>query len=253
MYTFLMKVCIYSPQFEIAELLAEQLTDADTSCIPFLKINHMMETVINSRNYPDLILLDYLSINHELFNIISHATSRKLHIPFVFFNDPCTMEKSRVDCWISIIKKFEGNLKTVDFNYIKPFLEKLQKVIESDDIRPYIPLLTPSLKLPEKYIKDPQAMYYIKENSTDCLIDFKDRNELPENLYYLLTILQKNRDKSLTYEDIVQQYIDDNKQMSISSLQVLMSRLRNAIRKDPECKFLINKKDKSYRFVYYKK
>lgn len=246
-----MRVYIYSPFFEISALLSEKLHNCKDKFIPFHKLDDLIDTVKNSIIPPGLIILDYLSINHDLFNCISHLTSMKSFTPFIFYNDPCLTKKDRIDHWKNVITKVKYCPK--DLSYLDVILEKIQSIIESDEYKKYIPLMSLPEKLPLSMIQNMEYLSYIKENSESCIKDFQERNNLPSNLFYLLSILQNyGKEKPMTYDEIRNKYIEDNKKMSIESLKVLMSQLRSIIRKDKNCNFLISKFNKSYRFVFYK-
>ena len=74
----------------------------------------------------------------------------------------------------------------------------------------------------------------MKEKSDDCITAFRDRTKLPKNLFYLLSLFQKNKDVPMRLENIIEIYKNDGKEMTEKSLKVLISKLKNLIRADKQ-------------------
>ncbi len=247
-----MRVFIYSPQYEISYLLSEALTDRNTLCIPFRKLSHIQDAVYNAKEVPELIILDYLSFNHDAFSIIYKMMDEKIKIPVVFYNDPVLIKNTRLGHWKEIILRLLSNREIIDTSRYDSFLIKLQNLVESDELRPYLPLMTKPLEIPMEMIKDNLTLEYMKERKGDFIYEFKKRTNLPENLFYLLALLHANRDKALSYEDICDLYREDEHKITYGSLKVIMSKLKAAIRNDKQCNFIIGKKDNKFRFIVFR-
>ena len=97
-----------------------------------------------------------------------------------------------------------------------------------------------------------EVLEYLKENSDDCIYSFKERTGIPQNYFYLLKLMQKNKDMLLSIKDIQNLYKENGKEISEGSIKVLLSTLRKYIREDRECNFLIYNEKDMYRFIRYK-
>lgn len=247
-----MKIFIFSKQLEIAQLISDFLTKNENLCLPFQKFRLLREVIEVNGTYPDLLILDYQTFNHAFFDIYNHFERHKYNIPIVFYNEPCLTKPKRSDHWIEQINYKQNHYINIDIATYKPVLDKLANFLESPKIRQYITLIREPLPLPPNLIHDPLTLHYLEENKNDYIIKFRDQTKLSRSLFYLLEILHKNKSKPMSLEDIIEVYKSDKKQMTIDSLKVLISRLRNKIRQNPNCGFLINSSDKKYRFVYYK-
>ena len=119
-------------------------------------------------------------------------------------------------------------------------------------MRPYISLMQIPKKLPDRLLKQQITMDTIKDNISDGILAFKKRSKLSNSLYYLLEIFQKNKNCLISIGDILKEYSRDGKQMTQDSLRVLISKLRNTIRKDKACPFIIVKEKDCNEFITFK-
>ena len=252
MYNFLMKIFIYSPQMEISQIISDHLEVKENLCFVFQNFSDLTCEVMNQKKQPDLLVLDYLSFNHDIFNIFEFFSKKNIFLPVIFYNDPCLTRSTRTEHWLA---QFEALLcKTIkkDFTKYEPLLVYLEELIESDEFRPYITLMQPAKDLPPSYIKDKFTLQYLKENSDDCIYSFKERTGIPQNIFYLLKLMQENKDTSLSIKDIQNLYKENGKQITETSIKVLLSKLRKYIRDDHDCNFLIYHEKDRYRFIRYK-
>ena len=201
---------------------------------------------------PDLLIMDYLSFNHDIFNIHKYFSETNVAVPVIYYNDPCLLRSTRAMHWKAQLEITYTSYKQIDFSTYEPLFKSLEDLIEADEFKPYISLLQPPKELPTSLIKDKYTLQYLQENQNDCIHQFKERNNLPNNLFYLLRILQENKNLSLSYNDIVELYEKDGKQITKESLKVLMSKLKKAIHQDKNCNFLIYHDEDRYKFVRYK-
>ncbi len=247
-----MKIFIYSPQREISQIISDHLTEKGNRCIIQYTIEELVSDVSNLKKLPDLLILDYLSYNHDIFNIYENFEKQNLNLPVIFFNDPCLTRSTRTSHWLSQLEMLMCKTIYRDFSIYKPVFQTLEELIESEEMQPYIPLLQKAKPIPEKYIKEQFTLQYLKEQSDDCIHSFCERNKLSANLFYLLDIFQKNRNLFLSYSDIKQIYEEDGKSITEKSLSVLISKLRKFIREDNQSCFLIYQEKNKFKFVRYK-
>lgn len=247
-----MKIFIYSPQREISQIIADNLSGKTNHCIVFEKLDDLSSLIRSMAKGPDLLILDYLTYNHELFNIYAYLKKIQKQFPVIFYNDPCITRSTRAAHWKSMQEITQNSYENKDFSYLDATFEKLEELVNSKELAPYISLLQPPASVPASMIKDKYTLQYLKDNSDDCINSFRERNKLPNNLYYLLNLLQKNKDMPLKVSDIIELYEKDEKKISAKSLKVLLSRLRNMIRQDKKSEFLIYHEKEYYRFIRYK-
>ncbi len=247
-----MKIFIYSPQREISQIISDHLNACGNCCLIFITATDLIEEISNRKKQPDLLILDYLSFNHDIYNIYDYLSSINLPLPVIFFNDPCLTRSTRTSHWISQLETIMSKAIKKDFYPYKPVFQALEELVESEELSPYIPLMQKAKPLPQSYIKEEYTLQYLKEQSDDCIHTFKERNRLPENLFYLLQLLQKNKELPLGYSDIKELYKKDGKDITEKSIGVLMSKLRKYIREDNKKNFLIYKDKSRFKFIRYK-
>ena len=247
-----MKIFIYSPQREISQIISDHLSCKEDHCIAFETMEDLSSLVRNMEKGPDLLILDYLSFNHDIFNIFSYLKKIQKPIPVIFYNDPCLTRSTRAAHWKALLELTQTEYKKKDFSYLDSIFKKLEELISSEEFSPYVSLLQPPKTVPDYLIKDKYTLDYMKEKSDDCIKSFRDRNKVPKNLFYLLSLLQKNKDIPMRLSDIIELYKNDGKEITENSLKVLISKLKNLIRSDKQCGFLIYQEDGTYRFVRYK-
>lgn len=246
-----MVIFIYSPQRDISQIISDHLSEKGNICFVFTNQNEIITALKNLLKRPDLVILDYMCFNHDSFNIFQHFKEQNLLVPVLFYNDPCLTAPTRAQHWRSQIEKNQQHYIHRNFDSIQPVLNALEELIEAKEFRKYISLLQPPEKLPKELIKDSFTLEYIQNNENDCIYNFKDRSKLPNNLFYLLKLLQEHKSSPITLEQIIELYNDDKKTISESSLKVLISTLKNRIRKDKDCKFFILTENNTYRFIKY--
>ncbi len=247
-----MKIFIYSRQREISQIIADNLAGKTNHCIVFEKLDDLSSLIRSMPKGPDMLILDYCTYNHELFNVYAYLKKIQKQFPVVFYNDPCITRSTRAAHWKTILELTQNSYEHKDFSIYDDIFEKLEELINSKELSPYISLLQPPAPVPQSMIKDKYTLQYLKDNSDDCITSFRERNKLPNNLFYLLNLLQKNKAMPLKIADIIELYEKDEKKISEKSLKVLISRLRNMIRHDKECDFLIYHEKQYYRFIRYK-
>lgn len=247
-----MKIFIFSLQREITQIISDHLTDKGHLCFPFLMQEDISVTLQNQKKLPDLLILDYMTFNHEIFNIFTYLKTLNLKVPVVFYNDPCLIRSTRSAHWMAIMESMQPIINEKDLSIYTDVLKDLEDLIESEELKPYITLLQPPKQIPLSMVKESYTLHYLKENRNDCIYQFLERSKIPKNIFYLLDLMQKNKDSELTLKDIASLYALDGKTITEESLKVLMSRLRKYIREDKECDFLIYHDENRFKFVRYK-
>ncbi len=247
-----MKVFIYSLQREISQIISDHLTSKGHFCICFPTSSELSASLRSLNSMPDILILDYLTYNHDVFNVYDYLNKLGFKMPVIFYNDPCLLRPSRAAHWMTILETTQIKYIQKDFSGYKPLLDDLAELIESEAFKPYISLLQDPEPIPASLIKDEYTLQYLLENKDDCIYQFKERANLPNNLFYLLLTLQRNKDMLLSLKDISNLYKKEGKQINVDSLKVLISKLRKYIHEDKQCSFLIYHDKDMYRFVRFK-
>ncbi len=247
-----MRVYLYSPQKGIAEIIADHLRSEEHDCLVINSLEDVFLKISNEIKKPDLLVLDYLSYNHDTFNIIKNLNDYNIYLPTIFYNDPCLVRSNRIRHWRSQVQLLQCKEERKDLDFFDEIFKSIQNFVESEEMRPFISLMQIPKKLPERLIKQLITMTTIKDNINDGILAFKNRAKLSNSLYYLLQVFQKNKNELISLGDILKEYSNDGKQMTQDSLRVLISKLRNLIRKDKECHFLIVKEKDCYEFITFK-
>lgn len=252
-----MKIYIDSTQIEIAEILSDELKKMKHDVLNLTNTNSLFSTIQNSKPHPDLLVLDYLIFNHDIFNFASALESIKCYSPFIFYNEPCITRNSRSSHWAGLIQEkiniTEEKTPLAElFNknkekYLKIFLH-IEKLVESKELSPYIKLMQKPKPFPNEIKKS--LFERLKEHDDYKLVyDFKTRTKLAENLFNLLLILQESRATPLNADELAQIYSEKHNFISDNSIKVLISNLRKEIRSDTKCKFFIQKTKKGYILI----
>lgn len=248
-----MTIYIYLPQPDIGQIIFDELSAAsqDNLCFLFLSPGELSKTVFNQKTLPDLLILDYVSINHDLFNLYNYAKNHDLNFPVIFYNDPCLTKSTRAKHWMSQITLLKNYKKDTDLTLYEPVFQVLQDLIESEELSPYINLMQKPKPLPNYLKRKTFTLNNIIKKNNDGIEDFKNRVNLPKNLYFLLKIFQKYKETPLSIEKIQDVYESEDKKISPQSLKVLISNLRGEIKKDKNCNFLISNEEGFYYFIKY--
>lgn len=246
-----MNIYVYSLQEYIGEIICDHLTEKGHLCINFKSQNDFSCTLMRMKTKPDLLVLDYTFYNHDDFDIYEDLKEKGIILPLIFYNDPCLTMSTRSRHWKSQILLNQNFNKTIKIENYEPLFQDLQELVESEELSPYITLMQKPAPLPDFLIPKKMSLNYIKNLNSDCITDFKTRSGLSNNLFYLLSILQKHKEIALSLSDIQKIYERDGKHISQNSLKVLISKLRGKIREDRQCKFIIRKVDNLYQFIRF--
>lgn len=246
-----MNICIYSPIWELTEIFDETLEEHGENCFKFRTTSLLVDFLKNTKSNPDLLLLDYTSFNHDYYNIYNSLKKINKMFPIIFFNDPCLTIPKRTNHWILELKIiYEYTDKDLLDRYKKVF-EIIEQIVEDPNLKPYIPLMQEALPFPQLKSKKKQFFLEINKNTSLSILYFKDRNKLPQNLFYLLNLFYDNRENGLTLTEIIELYKKDNKQISLSSLKVEISQLKHIIEADKDCGFFFLKRSDKYIILFY--
>lgn len=246
-----MTICIYSPILELAEVIAENIEETGEVCFKFSNSSSLAEFLTSIKHLPDLLILDYTCYNHEFFNIQPTLKSINKLFPVIFYNDPCLIHPKRSLHWETQLKLMYNITEKEQLEKYKQIFEKIETIVESPELKRYIPLMQTPLPFPKNESKTKTLFSKLQIDTSLSLLNFKKRCNLAENLYYLLLLFYNNRETPLSIEEIIELYKKDKKQITEQSLRVSISRLKSKIAEDKENSFFIHKQNNKYKIEFF--
>lgn len=222
-----MTIYFASQEPEICHIFSKEFPEH--SCFIFTGFASLMDMIKKLSIMPDLLVLDYLLYNHDIFDIFKEMNKKSVYIPLIFYNDPTLILPKRSLHWKHIIEYQKPDFCdfTITEEYEKIF-SKIEEMVESPELSPYIPLMQPHKKLPKEIINSDYYKKMLTTQEEDKLIFLK--NNLSENQFFLFNLFYENLDNFLSLDTIIKKYKADNREMTENSLKVVISRLRKKLR-----------------------
>lgn len=215
-----MIIYFYSPQKYIAKKLAEPLECENHICHTYTSVNAFVQAVENLKEMPDLLVLDYTAFNHNVFNVYRYMTEFDKLVPLIFYNDPIPKTKEeRISQWEIIFSSYYTNQKSLDIKNYKKIFEHIASIIESKELKPYIPLLQEPLPPPKES----------KENFTSDPLLQKIKEALSASLYILFCVLYKNKNNYVSLKTLSKTLNDEGHNLKTASIYSGISRLREKL------------------------
>lgn len=198
---------------------------------------------------PDLLILDYQLVNHDLFNAYRFMKENNCLVPLIFYNDPFPTEGKRTEHWETVLRiEYEDAL---DLNIYTPVLDIIANAVESKKLFPYIPLLQPPHPLPDLSTSG-EKNNNIEPLSVDPdLFQFRKLNGMTNSLFLLLQILYNKRKTAVPVKDLQQSFSDNGYNVKEGTIYSLISHLRTLLRNIPESGTDIIKTKNGYRLFIY--
>lgn len=249
-----MTIFLCSTQADIFRFLARKIEKKGHTCLLFGDYTSYLKTLSNSKQLPDLAILDYTLENHLISKSpYESLCEKKVYMPLIFYNDPCIAEGARIEVWKGIIESTANRDYAPKDQFYVPSLEEIEKIlimvdefIESQEFRPYIKLMQQPKEFPKQMTLDFLEQSFIKKESIS-LLEVKEELNLPDNLYTLFKIFYENRNTLLETSKIQEEYNSQKAALSEKSLGVLISQLRASLKNLSTRKFLIKKLPGGYR------
>lgn len=236
-------------QPEICEHMAARLPDH--KCFVFSSLDTFYTIFTNLINLPDLVILDYTIFNHEIFDVDEYMKSNHLTVPKIYYNDPCLTFPYRPKHWETLLSLSSVYNQKTNKDEYKAVLKIIAEVVEDPVLSPYINLIQKPPKLPkELYVTNMYNETSMKESFFD-LISFKEKTKMPDNLFTLLEILYREKKSALSLEQIQQEYEENCRKISLSSLRSQISNLKKILKENSEAKLVIIKRKEGYQLLTY--
>ena len=178
-----MRLFIFSTQPEISQILHDHFSSLGYLCITFNSMEEFFTSLDKKAIPPELMILDYMLFNHELFNIYTYLEEKDCIYPTIFYNDPCLTRSNHREHWKSQIEIIQNKNGKMDIKKLEPLLADLEKLIENKRIAPSIHLMQTPVPLPQEFISPKITLEYIQQNEDCGIEEFRVRNKLPNNLF----------------------------------------------------------------------
>lgn len=242
-----MTIYFYTRQKKICRKIADILEEENNICCIYTDEGEFYTALSNMKKYPDLLLLDYLVFNHDVFNVYRYMQEIKCLIPLIFYNDPFPPQEIRVQYWIMILKLYYSDTDVNTDLYIST-LNLVAEAVNSDNLRPYIALMRPPLSYPDHESSTAEFFPSVPPKIQDKTITFI-RNELPDSLYSVFIILYKHRGKTISIIELQSLLRQKDREVKIDTIYSDISRLRSFFRIHSSVGIVILKAGKGYKLL----
>jgi DNA-binding response OmpR family regulator len=224
----IMTIYFYTLQKLICKKIADILEENNNICCIYTDENEFYSAVANMKKYPDLLLLDYLVFDHDIFNIYRFMDDINCKIPLLFYNDPFSSSFTRIQHWNMILNLYYADTG-INITEYTPTLQILSKTVDSKELGPYISLL----QIPQPYPPERET----SNVSSTCAISSLPNEEITPirkhfstSLYSVFNILYVNRKKSISIPELKSLLHERNIEITTNTVYSYISRLRTLLR-----------------------
>lgn len=219
-----MTIFICIPQHYIAEAVASLCIRNEHSCAIFQTATDIHEAIKGMTKKPDLIILDYLLFDHNLFNAYDYMKSKKYFIPIIFYNDPFPDMGERAVFWECTLQLIYG--KNFHAELYSAIFQKIETLVESDNLRHYIPLLQPPQNTPDIKGTDDESATKTSALEISAL---QAKLSLNGTFFMLLSILYENKDSTISAHEISEKLTKKGCPVKKRTVYSLVMRLREKL------------------------
>lgn len=244
-----MLIFFLTDQSEICHIISDRL--AEHSCHVFTDINKIYDAILNLHNPPDLLVVDYSMFNHEIFSISEYMDQVHYHIPIIYYNDPCLIAGNRPDHWKHLLFLQNDLLESKNQDEYYDVFVKITEVVEDPDISQYIPLMQKPKMLPEKFYVTKMYKDTVLKDAQRRLMEFKTKTNMPDNLFFLMELLYIYLDKTVSAEELRDEYSQKIRPITIQSITVQLSKLKKILKDYPEANYTIIKRKTGYQLIAF--
>ncbi|MCQ2586740.1 MAG: hypothetical protein MJ174_01400 [Treponema sp.] len=220
-------------------------------CFIYTTLEPIYDLIKNKNAIPDLIIADYIMNNHSIFNVYEFMNERKLHIPFIYYNDPVISFPDRVMFWKYILEVNDPYNTELDVEKFHDVFTTIMELVESPDLKPYIKLLQDPKPLPKAKLINYLYRDYTLSSLGDKLYKYRRIPGMTDGLFFLLQMFYQNIGFVLSLEQLQDEYLKNGKEIKIPSLKVELSRLRTVLKKSNDSRIDIIKRQNGYELIDY--
>lgn len=243
-----MRISIVIPNYYIACIIATACKHDGNTCTIFSTLFDFFAATENENQRPDLAVVDYLTFDHNVFNIYRYMKSKNTFIPTIFYNDPFPPAGLRHNHWETTL----GIIYPEWFNaeQYKSIFKLIASIVESELLRPYIPLLQPARPEPVFQFESPKKFILANGAETE---NIGKHFKLSGTLFLLFDMLYKNRNTAISTTYIKNALTRVGSPVKTNTIYALIKRLREKLTKSQDVHADIITTTGGYRLLFIEK
>jgi len=236
-----MDIVFFTKEADICQKMADILSKDNHSCTVMTDDTQFLFLLTDVQFKCDLLVCDFRSIPHQSFSIYGYLKDMACIKPVIFYNDPIPEDGRRTEYWL----RTNESLFRKKFTGLIPLFKRIEDIVESPGINPYISLL----QAPRSLTKPADG-----ESRHIDISRFRKRNGLSPVMYKLFECFYKNVNREVSVKELSKAIwpVSKRNHCNINSIYTYISRLRKTIEKDKLVKIDIIRTDlASYEMVIY--
>lgn len=276
-----MRIYFLTREPDVCQLLADRLAGPDTEIRIFPIITKLFQTVFDYGILPDVLFLDFLYFQSDVYDFYNILKKKEKLFPVVFYNHPFPIPSKRKFFWCFNLQK-TGLFTSI--SNIEPILDTMEKALQDPEIYPYVsaiqepaPYKSDNLRYIEP-LKESEINFYIERfdnvitdsitkhnkkkveltkkepvtlSSSDSSFanEFRSRNHLSHKIFVLFSYLYSKRNQHVTLDELKHALGKDSKQASSNGIRLAIYRLRMILKEDIKTHFEILNYDYGYSLI----
>ena len=131
----------YTKHRKACKKITKALEDNGHTCNTYINSDEFYKSILKIKTCPDLLLIDYLTYDHSIFNIYRYMHDIGCSIPLLFYNSPFPKDAdSRLKHWIMALNLHYGHIGSLDIDSLFPPLKTIAETIEAHGTKAHISL-----------------------------------------------------------------------------------------------------------------
>lgn len=258
-----MRIYFLSRQPDVCQLMADRLSQISAEIKIFPLIPELFHDIFDMGNIPDILFLDFLYYQSDVFDLYTIFEDRQKFFPIVYYNHPFPIPEKRKYFWTFNLQK-SGKFK--DTKNIEPVLEEMEKALMDPNIAPYVSCIqnpAPYRSSDLRYIeplKESNINYYISNfdnvisdsyksslpktsvqqgenisidnSSRDFENSFRNTHRLSHRLFILFKYLYERRNRHVSLSELSSVLSSGSQKLSANGIRLSIFRLRNILKED---------------------
>src|SRR5574344_427292 len=236
-----MLVYFLTKQPDVCNKIGDGLLESGHVSVIFKSIEELYAGLkMNGEKKVDLIAADYRIIHHDLFDFYDMLIDYNCIVPFIFYNDPYPDAGQRVNYWkIQNQLKYKKKIQTAQIERTAPVMERINSLIESQEINPFITIVNRPCKSTARRKSDQSVQFDIDS--------FKIKHHIQNSRYKVFRFLYDNRGKPVNARMLCEYLWKSYTPQKKHTLYAYIHDLRSAMRQETE--FIIGIK-RDYKEMY---
>ena len=122
----------YTKHRKACKKITKALEENGHTCNTYINSDEFYKSILKIKTCPDLLLIDYLTYDHSIFNIYRYMHDIGCSIPLLFYNSPFPKDAdSRLKHWIMALNLHYGHIGSLDIDSLFPPLKTIAETIEA--------------------------------------------------------------------------------------------------------------------------